>query len=457
MSVTTGTNDYVDVDWLVDRVPARKSAELGAGIAGLIRSGVLAPGAQLPTIRDFARQAGLSVGTVLAAWNMLREDGLVETHRRAGTRVLGEQPVAVEPATAAAANAVLDLAQNAPDIALQPELGESLLSALTDPELNVFGRELMTERLLEAVEPDWPFAATGWSTAGGGTEAILLATAAAAQKGSVVAVDEPLSPGFMDTLHDLGLTPVGVANDVHGPTPASLRAALEQGAAAFVIQPGAPFAMHHAVSADRAAALAEVLADFPQVVVVEDDSIGPLGEAVPPSIGAHLPDLVIRVRSYCKAYGIDVRTSVIGGARALVDRAVRLRSHGVGSNSRILQNALAHLIASPEANASVARARAAYASRRTALIEALRTEGLTLHSGPNSLVVWVEVHNETSALISLAQEGIAVGAGSTAFVTPPPRPFIRVSVTLVPDDAAGLQSLVGAITRAAMPSREFFD
>jgi DNA-binding transcriptional MocR family regulator len=457
MTVTSSVHESVSLDWLLERVPARTPPELAEGIAELIRSGELAPGVQLPTIREFARHAGLSIGSVLAAWNILRDGGLVQTHRRAGTRVLGELPTVQPVDVAAGGPTILDLAQNAPDIALQPALGAALLSALDDRELNVFGREFMTERLLAAVEPDWPFPVGSWSTAGGGTEAILLATAAAAPSGSLVAVDEPLSPGFMDTLHDLGLRPIGVVSDDDGPIPASLEAALSLGAKAFIFQPGAPFAMHHSLTAERAAALAAVVAAHDGVVVVEDDSIGPLGRDVPPSTGAALPDRVIRVRSYCKAYGIDVRTSVIGGARPLVERAISLRSHGVGSNSRILQNALAHLIGSNEANAAVARARDAYATRRGALIEGLRAEGITVHSGPNSLVVWVEVPSEANALVRLAQEGIAVGAGSTAFVTSPERPLIRVSVTLVPDDEPALRALVTAIARVAAPSREYFD
>jgi len=82
----------------------------------------------------------------------------------------------------------------------------------------------MTNRLQAAVETHWPFPAEAWATAGGGTEALLLAISAAAPRGSTVAVDEPVVPGFLDTLNDLGITAVGVSADTHGPTPASLRA-----------------------------------------------------------------------------------------------------------------------------------------------------------------------------------------------------------------------------------------
>jgi DNA-binding transcriptional MocR family regulator len=469
-SVTT--RDIVTSEWLLERIPGRTSEEVAAAITELVDDGELVDGSRLPTIRDMAKTAGMSVGAVLTAWNLLRDAGLIETHRRGGTIVTttatGTSPsfAITDEADGFAGWASVDLAQSAPDISLQPELGDALLSTLDAKNLNVFGRDQMTDRLLDAVTPTWPFQPEAWATAGGGTEALLLATAAAAPPGSVVAVDEPVGPGFLDTLRELELTPVGVAADDQGPTVESLRAALASNPVAFVFQPGAPFAVRHAVTRSRARDLAEVLAAHSadaaepgkRIWVVEDDSIGPLAREESPSVGEFLPGQVIRIRSYCKAYGIDVRTSVVAGARELVDRAVQLRSHGVGSNSRILQNTLAYLIRSRAAEQSVETARAAYASRRDALLAALDAEGLTARSGPGSLVVWVEVSDETEALISLARKGISLGAGSKSFVTPPPTPLVRISVTQLPDDPALLRELAATIAKAARGTlREFFD
>jgi DNA-binding transcriptional MocR family regulator len=442
----------------VARLRSRTPDGVAASVEALIVSGELAAGTRLPTVREFAHDAGASIGTVLAAWNLLREKGLIETHRRGGTTVALREHEGV-PARPFPGWAAIDLAQSAPDISLQPELGAALLSSLDDAELNVFGREHMTTRLRAAVEPTWPFPAAAWTTAGGGTEALLLATAAAAPRGSLVAVDEPLSPGFLDTLRDLGLRPIGVAADADGPRPDSLRAALESGAVAFVLQPGAPFAREHGVTRERTAELAAVLAEAPSPVwVVEDDSIGPLSATEPPSIGEFLPDRVIRIRSYCKAFGIDVRTSVLGGAPELVERSIAARSFGVGSNSRILQNTLAHLVGSPEAAGSVASARAAYARRRSALLAALDLEGIVARSGPGSLVVWVAVPDEADAAVALARKGMYVGLGSKAFVSQGGEPSIRISVTQLPDDEARVRELAHAVAAVARRgSREFFD
>jgi DNA-binding transcriptional MocR family regulator len=296
-------------------------------------------------------------------------------------------------------------------------------------------------------------------TAGGGTEALLLATAAAAPPGSLVAIDEPVVPGYLETLGDLGLTPIGLDSDEFGPTPDSLLRALDAGAVAFVFQPGGPFALDRSVSQRRADELAAVVRDYPtDVWVVEDDSIGPLATEQPPSMGRIIPDRTLRIRSFCKAYGIDVRTSVLGGSRELVSRSVQQRSYGIGSNSRILQNALAFLVEDADANATVARARENYAKRRAMFLDELGKVGLAAQSGPGSLVVWIEVADETDALVALASHGISVGSGRKTFVSNPDRGLLRISVTQLPDNRGLLAELAGLVASAASGTlREYFD
>lgn len=442
--------------WLLERVPGRSAVAIGVGVAGLIESGELAPGTQLPTIREFARATGTSVGTILSAWSTLRAGGLITTNRRGGTVVAGPTPATAAPVVSLAG---LDLAQNAPDISLQPDLREALIASLDANNLNVFGRDQMTAELLATVQPGWPFAPDAWATAGGGTEALLLAIGAAAPPGSTILVDQPLGPGVIDTIRDLGLTAWGLENDEHGPTVESLREGLALRPAAFVFQPGAPYAVFHSVTPERVRELAAVLeATGGDTWIIEDDSIGPLAASEPPSLGSVLPSRVLRIRSYCKAFGIDVRTSVLGGARQLVDRSMQLRSHGVGSNSRILQNTLAYLIESADAARSVAIARDRYANRKAALLAALERLGVTARSGPGSLIIWVDVPDETTAIIALAREGIAVGAASKSFAAPLSKSMLRVSVTLVPDDAALVEALARSIAAAsAASSREYAD
>ncbi|MDY0910208.1 aminotransferase class I/II-fold pyridoxal phosphate-dependent enzyme [Microbacterium sp. CFBP9034] len=471
MTVVDQSARTASAEWLLQRITGRGAREIGQGISALIASGELPIGVQLPTIRDLARAAEVSPGTVLAAWNQLRASGLIQTHRRGGTIVVddgtgtaaepADRPFPrtnVKPAAAPWTWATTDLLQGAPDVSLQPGLRTALLESLSDESLNVFSREYMTDSLERAVAPTWPFPAQAWATAGGGTEALLLAVAATAEPGSFVAVHEPASPGLLDTLHVLSLIPIGVESDEEGPIAASLRSALDAGAVAFVFQPGAEYALRGRVTAERTTALADVLAgESRRVWVVEDDAIGPLAEEPSPSLGVALPDRVVRVRSYCKAYGIDVRTSVLGGSRELVERSIALRSHGVGSNSRILQNALAHLIGSPAAATAVEQARGAYRRRRESLRQALEERGVRVDTGPRSLVIWVEVADETDALVTLAAKGISVAPGSKVFVSAPERAVLRLSPLQLPDDDTAIADLADLVAKAAHGARELLD
>ncbi|WP_072804661.1 aminotransferase class I/II-fold pyridoxal phosphate-dependent enzyme [Rhodococcoides yunnanense] len=442
-------------EWLVERIAGR-TGDLADAVADLIRSGELAPGDRLPTVRALAKSGDLTVGSIVNAWSHLQEQGFVQTRRRGGTVVL--PPRDSVPERGIPDWRGVDLAQNAPDLSLQPSLSDALMSSLGAETLNVFGRELMTERLRAAVADGWPFEPQAWATAGGGTEALLLAVEAAAPPGSTIAVDEPLGPGVLDTIRDLGLHAIGVGADSDGPRPDALDAALRSGAVAFVFQPGAPFAVDHVVTAARTSELAEVLGRHEGVWVIEDDSIGPLEAEPLPSMGAVLPDRVIRIRSYCKAYGIDVRTSVLGGSRDLIENAMKLRSHGVGSNSRILQNTLAFLIGSDDAQRSVDIARDRYTSRRTALLDALGARGIDAYAGEHSLVVWVAVSDETAALVALARQGISVGAGSRSFVEPSGLNLLRISATQLPDESEGIDQLADLVaTAVAESAREYFD
>lgn len=53
-------------------------------IAERIRSCLLAPGARLPSVRQCAEQQGVSVSTVVTAYDQLQAQGLVEARKNCG-------------------------------------------------------------------------------------------------------------------------------------------------------------------------------------------------------------------------------------------------------------------------------------------------------------------------------------------------------------------------------------
>ena len=60
---------------------------IAAAVGGLVTSGAIAPGDQLPTVRALAAHVGVSPSTVTEAWRLLRTHRVIETDRRRGTTV----------------------------------------------------------------------------------------------------------------------------------------------------------------------------------------------------------------------------------------------------------------------------------------------------------------------------------------------------------------------------------
>ncbi|MCA2205588.1 aminotransferase class I/II-fold pyridoxal phosphate-dependent enzyme [Nocardia rosealba] len=429
------------------------SESVRAVTARLIRDGSLAEGIRLPTIRELAQHCGLSTRTVVAAWGELRKEGLIATNRRGGTVVAAAGGVPLGRPLAER-----DLLTGSPDYALQPDLAPAMLAGLHTDDLNRPGRDYITDRLRAAVCDGWPFPAEAFVAAGGGSEGLFLAVNAAAPDGALVAVEEPVMPGFLDTLTEVGYRVIGIAADEQGALPDSLAEALRRSPAVVVLQPEGAYATGGVLSPHRAAELAEVFAAAEaEPWIVEDDAVGPLAAAQAHSLGSWYPERCVRVRSYCKAFGMDIRTCVIGGSAELVDRAIRARVHGIAANSRILQNALAHLITDPGAAALIDTARERYAARRAGLIAALAAHGVVAEAGTNSLVVWVEVADEQGALLRCARHGVVVGSAARSHVAAA-RAAIRVAVPQLPDDPRRLAELAALLADAAASThREFLD
>lgn len=69
-------------------------AQLERGIRAAIGSGRLAPGAQLPTVRQLAVELRLNANTVARVYLDLERSGVLETRRGVGTFVAAAQPPA---------------------------------------------------------------------------------------------------------------------------------------------------------------------------------------------------------------------------------------------------------------------------------------------------------------------------------------------------------------------------
>ncbi|MFF5568755.1 aminotransferase class I/II-fold pyridoxal phosphate-dependent enzyme [Streptomyces sp. NPDC012623] len=441
---------------LAGRIPDPSARGVAAAMTDLIRSGELAPGSGLPTVRGLAVELGVSPGTVADAWSVLRRHRMITTLGRRGSVVSGPpsvpHPARFERVGDLGSHLTLDLAVAAPDPALLPPLADALLAGARTPRLNDYSRTAITDALLDAVRDTWPFPAEAWTAVGGGYEGVQLLCQALIVPGDRVAVEDPTAARLLDILEALDAQIVPVACDAEGPLPDSLARALEQRPALFLHQSRAQAPCGWTVGEGRAAALAAVLETAPNVVVLEDDGIGPLAQDPVASIGGHLPGRTVLVRSYSKAYGPDLRIGVVGGPREIVERARVLRTFGTGWTSRILQDALAHLLTDEGAVRTVRTAAHRYGERRSGLAERLARRGVPT-GNRDGLMLWVPVADEASALVTLAARGVTVSPGSR-FCVAYSRPHVRIATSRLTDDAHALDETATLIALAATASAD---
>ncbi|WP_433307161.1 PLP-dependent aminotransferase family protein [Actinoplanes sp. CA-030573] len=431
-------------------VEDRTARGIAAAVGRLVSAGSLPAGARLPTVRDVARELGVSPTTVSEAWRSLARAGAIQTRGRSGTFV--SPPVVPRqswrysqmgpsPATR------WDLSTGIPDHDLLPDLTDAL-KRIGDGRLTTSYLDEPVLPMLETVLRNrWPFPPEGLTVVDGALDAIDRIIGEVVSFGDHVIVEDPAFPPLLDLLQTVGASVIGVPMDDHGIVPDRLHAALTgHPAVALFLQPRAHNPTGVSMSPSRAAALAAVLAGFPDVVVVEDDHAGDIAGAPPVSLGRHLSARTVHVASFSKSHGPDLRLAAIGGPAPIVAAVADRRLLGPGWSSRLLQAVLLDLLTDPVAVAQVAAARDAYAGRREAMLSRLRERGVTA-SAADGINLWMAVDDQQIAMVSLAARGIAVAPGTPFCVTPAATDHVRVTVGLVAD---GFDDLAGALASAAI-------
>ena len=432
-------------------VEDRSARGIAAAVSRLVTAGSLPAGARLPTVRDVARGLGVSPTTVSEAWQSLARAGAIQTRGRSGTfvaaPVLPRQRWRYSQLAGPTAPVSRDLSTGVPDHDLLPDLTDAL-KRIGDGRLTSSYLDAPVLPQLEAVlRSRWPFPPQRLTVVDGALDALDRVIGAVVRFGDRVVVENPAFPPLLDLLQTVGATVVGVPMDEHGVLPDRLHGVLAgHPSVALFLQPRAHNPTGAGVSPARAGALAAVLAEFPGLVVVEDDHAGDIASAAPVSLGRFLPGRTVHVASFSKSHGPDLRLAAIGGPAAIVTPVADRRLLGPGWSSRLLQGVLLDLLTDPAAVAQVAAARDAYAVRREALLTRLRERGVTA-TAADGINLWMSVDDQQIAMVELAAHGIAVAPGAPFCVTPLASDHVRVTVGLVAD---GFDDLAGALASAAI-------
>jgi len=414
------------MDPLVQRIEDRGTEGIAHAIEAAVRTGELAPGARLPTVRRLAEELRVSPNTVASAYKLLRSRGLLLTRGRRGTRVSARPPIAVTPA-AEVPPSVRNLADGNPDPARFPRLERVISSIDLSPRL--YGEEANDSDLVELAAEDFrreriPLGPV--AIVGGALDAIERILRAELRPGDGIALEDPCYSGILDLVRALGLTPVPVAIDDRGAKPGSLLCALDRGTMACILTPRAQNPSGAALDAARARELREILDPFPGVLVIEDDHAGPVAGVPAHSVCRADRARWAITRSVAKWLGPDLRLAILTGDPATVSRVQGRQMIGAGWVSGILQKIVAALWRDPEVRSSLRGTAKIYGSRRRALIDALAGRGIEAR-GRSGLNVWVPVPDESRVVGALYDRGFAVTGGERFRIESPPA--VRVTTT----------------------------
>ena len=423
---------------------------------GAIRTGTLAPGEAMPSVRALTRLHQVSVSTALQACRSLEDEGLLEARPRSGYFVRKPRRALIPPVAEPDVRRALDPAQYvgvhdrvsrfvamseahpapsdfastyaAPEAYPAADLRAAALRALRhDPLLlvkPVFSpgdpalRTVIARRALDAgmrLAPDEIIVTHGC------TEALNVALRAVAQPGDTIAVESPSYYGLLQVLESLGLRALEV--------PASPKTGLSVDALAFALQT-------HAVKAvvavpDYQNPLSSVMPDADKarlvalcaqhdVPLIEDDTYSALGFDDAPLRALKSWDdsgNVIHCASLRKTIAPGLRLGWVSGGRWQA-RIRMLRYAQSRANEALPQLTMAEFMASSGYDRHLARLRRVLRRQREQTADAIAAHwpaGTKLSVPEGSMMLWVELpdRRDGQAVFEAAlQQGIRVAPGA---------------------------------------------
>ncbi len=430
------------------RISGKGAKQIAASVERGIEEGALRPGDPLPAVRQLAALLEVSPTTVAAALADLRSRGLVVTRARSRSYVSWRPPVAgawLGPAIPAGAR---DLASGNPDPELLPDLAPFLHRM--EPPRQLYGGEAVLPELGELAAAELGAAGIDpaeLAIASGALDGIERVLQAQLRPGDVVAVEDPGFAGLFDLLRALGLALRPVPVDTKGMIPAALAEALDEGAAAVVVNPRGQNPTGATLDETRARELRKVLERTPDALVIEDDHLGPIAGA---------PRLTLTTgrrrwaaaRSVAKSLGPDIRLAVLAGDAQTISRVRGRQAVGPQWVSHLLQRLAAALWRDPEVAAVLERAAHIYRERREGLVEALAERGIEAGASAG-ITVWIPVPEEAPVVQALLERGWAVSPGAPYRLQA--ERAVRVTTSSLKEGEAG--ELAAAVEDALRPAR----
>lgn len=440
--------------------------QLAQWLGARIHARALTAGARLPSVREAAQRWGLSPSSVVAAYDQLQAQGLVEARAQRGFFVR-------EPGARRAAREALPAPRRAPPmdaVALVRGMFEHRGDKLASPGIGTLPPDWLDLPLLHAAlrratqddareqsslrygEPagdarlrtalthrlaDLGIAASASQivTTAGATAALDLIAHVLLAPGDSVLVDEPGWPVEFARLALMGVKciPVPRAADGSGPDRAAMRRLLEARPAADKPRCYITVSVLHNPTGGSItlAAAHEVLkiAESHDLTIVEDDTYAWLAPKDAPRL-ATLDQLqrTVYVSGFAKILTPAWRVGFLAAAPALVERAIDRKLLTTLGAPGLAERALAFALEQGALRRHAERIGQRLATARARTVRLAHEAGFGFATSPQGLFGWVDTGVDTDQLAAhLHADGWLLTPGSLFHVVPRPSPLMRIN------------------------------
>jgi DNA-binding transcriptional MocR family regulator len=462
--------------------------QLAQDIQRRIRSGALPPGARLPTVRELARQLGVTRLTIHSAYSELQAGGWVEATVGRGTFVADQ--VAMPGALAQPTGEIsghnlmsdmlrmaqlpglrsLAMADPAPDLyplrEFKSALDEALMSGAAilsyassqgDPLLRTVLADQLRDRGVRA-GPDEILVTAGAS------QAMALIAQVLARPGDAVIVEQPTYLGLLNTLSAQGLRAVGVPVDEDGLVVDALEPLIMAHRPRFIYTiPVFQNPTGVCLSPARRATLLDLSARH-RIPLVEDDIYGRLTYEGPAPQALYADDsagLVIHVGSFSKSLLPGARIGYVAADPQLIGRLVVAKQANDLCSPPMIQRAMALFLQHGRLATHMRRVIPRYRERRDALITAMTRyfpSGVRWTTPRGGFCSWVALPpgaSTTELYLAAVERGVAFAPGDVFFSGPAPRPYMRLAFIQTPEVIGEAIQILGDVLSAQLTRRSF--
>ncbi|MBY3143176.1 MocR-like ectoine utilization transcription factor EhuR [Rhizobium laguerreae] len=429
-----------------DRLAQPYFLSIADQIAEALSVGELMAGQQLPPQRQLAFKLGVSVPTVSRAYEELSRRGITagETGRGTFIRNTNANADAVSPYVPERQSGLIDLSILKPvGDAIHLDRMKSTLSALaTDlPPSAVLGsRPSAMFARHRSVAVEW-LRLCGLQTqeknihlTNGGTPALTVAFLTACQPGSAIATEATGLHIMLPLASYLGLKVHGIPIDDNGIIPDALESACQQNKIrALFMMPNALGPTALVMSEKRRIEIVAIAQKY-DLVIIEDDALGPLVLDRPTPFQSLAPERTIYITSFTKPIMPGLRTGYLIAPERLLPAVENRQLVTNWTATPLIAEIAARWIESGVCLELLEWQRAALSVRHKVVSKAL--DGVPFQSHPQALHIWIPLNKKISEdeLVAHARkQGVAVARGA-AFAVSDWQPAVRISVGSVSEE-----------------------